>query len=284
MPRSSAFIRTILKVFLMLSAVAALTLLTQVGGIIYLLAWFSNGWIKRRMEAGWKLRLAKLGYWIGLYLMATFLIVPLLARPFGRVPLPVWGDHHLQPLRFFTCLLNRHYVRPELRDAAFEVADGMVDRYPSTTLRYLDANFPFFDGFPLFPHLSHGDGKKLDLAFCYTDPSTGEPRNGSPSWLGYGIYASPEPGEMDKPGVCAAAGHWQYSAISWVVPRWREDGYALDATRTKAMIELFAAHPSIGKIFIEPHLKARLGLGSAKVRYHGCQAVRHDEHVHVQLE
>ena len=33
-----------------------------------------------------------------------------------------------------------------------------------------------------------------------------------------------------------------------------------------------------------PHLKARLGLNSNKVRFHGCHAVRHDDHFHVQLK
>ncbi len=33
----------------------------------------------------------------------------------------------------------------------------------------------------------------------------------------------------------------------------------------------------------KPHLKTRLKLSSAKIRFHGCQAVRHDDHIHVQL-
>ena len=41
---------------------------------------------------------------------------------------------------------------------------------------------------------------------------------------------------------------------------------------------------AIKKIFIEPHLKTRWGLKNyQKIRYHGCHAVRHDDHIHVQL-
>ena len=30
-------------------------------------------------------------------------------------------------------------------------------------IHYLDANFPFINKFPLLPHLSHNDGKKIDI-------------------------------------------------------------------------------------------------------------------------
>ena len=60
--------------------------------------------------------------------------------------------------------------------------------------------------------------------------------------------------------------------------------YRFDEERTKALVLLFAANQSIGKIFIEPHLKQRLHLTSNKIRFHGCRAVRHDDHLHVQLK
>lgn len=273
----------VLNILAIVGVAAILTILTQVGGLVWIVALVSSGWLKRRIQSPWKLRLAKTGYFTGLYLLATVLIVPLLAPLAGRVPLPILGNAALRPLRPFTWLLNRHYVRPELRDAAMAVADQMADRFPGTTLHYLDANFPFIDGFPLIPHLSHGDGRKLDLAFCYTDPSTGDMRNGSPSWLGYGAYAAPLPMERDQPAICAAQGQWQYSIMQAFVPSWSQGSHALDPTRTRAMVDLFAAQSSIHKIFIEPHLQARLHLQSPKIRYHGCQAARHDDHVHVQL-
>lgn len=273
----------ILRWIALFSAAALLSLATQVGGVVLLSAALSNGWLARRVEGRWRRRAAKLGYFTMLYLVTTLLIVPLLAPPFGRVPLPIWEAHNVQPLRLFTCLLNRHYVRTELRDVAYAVGDQMAHRYPGTTLQYLDAGFPFLDGFPLLPHLSHDDGKKLDLAFAYTDPASGEIKNGSPSWLGYGACEGPLPGEKDQPAVCAAGGHWQYGILERCIPFTRRAAYAFDPARTKAMVELFAAEEAIGKIFIEPHLQTRLGLASPKVRYHGCQAVRHDDHVHVPL-
>ncbi len=279
----SPILSRVLKVFAIALVAALLTVLTQVGGVLYLAAIASQGWIERRISHPWKLRLAKLGYFMALYLVATLLIVPLLARPLGRAPLPMWGSGHLRPLRAFTCLLNRHYVRAELREATIAVADQMAARFPGTDLYYLDANFPFWDGFSLLPHRSHDDGKKLDLAFCYMDPATGETKNDSPSWLGYGVYADPKKGEQDQPAICGQGGHWQYSIMQSIVPQWSKDAFELDEARTKAMVELFAAQPAIAKMFIEPHLKARMDLSSPKIRYHGCQAARHDDHLHVQI-
>ena len=63
----------------------------------------------------------------------------------------------------------------------------MYDKYPGTILNYLEANFPFIDKFPLLPHLSHNDGKKLDVSFHYVNAKTGEHTNVVPSWLGYGF-------------------------------------------------------------------------------------------------
>ncbi len=68
------------------------------------------------------------------------------------------------------------------------------------------------------------------------------------------------------------------------VPQGRKDAYPLDEKRTQTMVELFAAQPAISKIFIEPHLKTRLNLNSPKIRFHGCKAARHDDHVHVQID
>ncbi len=123
------------------------------------------------------------------------MIVPLIANPLGRVQLPLTETNHLQPLNILTCLLNRNYVRPELKQAAFDVAKQMNDKFPGTTTNYLDANFPFIDKFPLIPHLSHNDGKKLDFSFCYRDYKTGESTNECPSFIGCGICEEALPDE-----------------------------------------------------------------------------------------
>lgn len=260
-----------------------LTLLTQIGGVVYLLSRWLQRYTDRLTDRTWLQRLYRPGLFLVLYGIATFAVVPLLARPFGRVPLPFRTTQHLQPLTRLTWLLNRQYVRPELREAVYQVAAEMQAAYPGTQLNYLDANFPFFDGFPLFPHLSHNDGKKLDLAFRYFDRATGLPVNESPSAIGYGVCEAPRPGEEDMPAQCAGKGYWQYSCLVNLVPQGNKDRYPFDAAQTKALAARLTAHPAIGKLFIEPHLKARLQLTSPKVRFHGCQAVRHDDHIHVQL-
>ena len=61
-------------------------------------------------------------------------------------------------------------------------------------------------------------------------------------------------------------------------------GFEFAATTTKQMILLFTKEKSIEKMFIEPHPQTRLGLESeTKISLHGCQAVRHDDHLHIQI-
>ena len=66
-----------------------------------------------------------------------------------------------------TDLLNRNYVKPELNTSLQNIAKGLNKKHPGIKLVYLDANFPFFNKFPLLPHLSHNDGKKIDISLIY---------------------------------------------------------------------------------------------------------------------
>jgi hypothetical protein len=183
-----------------------------------------------------------------------------------------------------TCLLNRHYVRPKLKITCEEIASKLQQKYkyPRSEIRYLDANFPFKNGFPLLPHLSHNDGRKLDLSFFYLN-KLGEDTNSKPTFSDYGALEKPRKGEYNTADNCKQKGYWQYSYNQWMTFGIINQ-LDFDAERTKYLTKAFATHPNIGKVFIEPHLKTRLGLENySKIRFHGCQAVRHDDHIHVQL-
>ncbi len=260
---------------------AILTVLTQVGGIIYLLSFATHKFINNKTNHKYPRSFYKFVSFFIIYCIATFALVPLIAKPFGRVPLPVFESNHLQPQNTLTCFLNRHYVNLILRKTAFEVSTQMNEKHPNTIVNYLDANFPFIKGFSLFPHLSHNDGKKLDISFCYIDNKTGDETNECPSFIGYGICEEPRPGEKNTAEYCK--GNWQYSFLRQIIPQGNKKNFSFDSVRTKEIVNLFASNKAIGKIFVEPHLKTRLSLSSSKIRFHGCQAVRHDDHIHVQL-
>jgi hypothetical protein len=260
------------------------TVLTQIGGLVYVINFSTYGFISHKVNNLWLRRVCKLVSFILLYTIATFLIVPVLANPFGRVRLPLSTGNNLRPLTFLTCLLNRNYVREELRAVALQVAADMNKIYPGTVVNYLDCNFPFFNGFPLFPHLSHNDGRKLDLAFCYNDRQTMQETNATPSPIGYGICEEPTAAEKNTAAFCAEKGYWQYSFLKNVVPQGSKNDFLFYPQKTKALVELFANDSRIGKIFIEPHLQSRLHITGTKIRFHGCRAVRHDDHIHVQLK
>lgn len=274
----------VLRVLGILLLIFLLTVLTQVGGIVLVISSVLSWRLNKGVKHIWKRFVIRIGLFATIYLLFVFVIVPLIAKPLGRVPLPLFEHNHVRPANAITFLLNRNYVRPEMRRIVFEVADRLQEKYPGSTLNYLDANFPFIDKFPLFPHLSHSDGKKLDISFFYKDSKTYLNTDEVPSWIGYGICEEPGPGEVNRPMDCKKKGFWQYSALMENLPQGAKKNFIFDEDRTRFMINAFVKEKNLGKILIEPHLKSRLHLTSDKVRLHGCNAVRHDDHIHVQLK
>lgn len=270
-----------LKILLHLLWIALLTLFTQIGGLIWLLALVLHSALRPK----WPVRGLRWLLFAGLYLLATLFIVPPLARLSGRVPLPAFSHPHLRPENIWFCLLNRTYVRPALRRALEDVAQQLQERFPGTVVWYMDANFPFIDGYPLEPHFSHKDGKKVDLSIYWADARSGEPVPGNPSPFGYGAFAGPLPGEYDYTAECERKGYW-YIGLDGdlAAPFYQAERYTFDAPRTRELLRLLAEHPAVVRVLVQPHLKTRLGLSNyGKLRVQGCKAARHDDHAHVEL-
>ncbi|MEM9549375.1 MAG: hypothetical protein AAGA77_25610 [Bacteroidota bacterium] len=143
--------------------VVFLTLVTQIGGVV----WCINLAISSLYNKSNK-KLFSIASFILLYLLFTFAIIPPMANQFGRTPLPANKHGVLAPHTYLTVLSNRHYVTPALKSELEDIANQYAKLNPSLKTIYLDANFPFIDGFPLLPHLSHNDGKKVDLSFIYS--------------------------------------------------------------------------------------------------------------------
>lgn len=209
---------------------------------------------------------------LGLYLAASTVALPRIAPHFGREALPCFAgsERHLQAQSIVYCLANRNYVRPQVKLALRDIADKMAERFPGTTVTYFDANFPFADGFPLLPHLSHKDGRKLDLALFY------QGRKAGGAWpFGYWAFTQPPP-RTDTP--CARDGLLRWN-MAWLQPLL--PAHSLDDSRTRGLIEtILAKTPQ--KILLEPHLVRRLHLEGRGILFAGCHAARHDDHVHIQ--
>lgn len=254
-----------------------LTLLTQIGGLVWLLTLLGAGLLKQQTSGRFLL------LFLSLYISATF--ATYLAAPlFGRVPLACFADGGSFVVRSpFFCVLNRNYVRPEMERAAQALADHVNKRFPGTTTLALDANFPFIDGFPLIPHLSHNDGRKLDIAFYYRDDA-GHFLNGrTRSPVGYFAFQRPLP---NAPLPCAGRNRWltlrwDLAFLQPLFPNWR-----IEAGRTTEAVSWLAtsgADYGVEKVFVEPHLQAELGVAGDRVRFQGCNAARHDDHIHFQV-
>ncbi|MFK7920318.1 MAG: hypothetical protein AB8H47_00090 [Bacteroidia bacterium] len=276
--------KIILKIIGGLLLAALLTLFTQVGAIVVLLWWPISLLLRRTLK---KLKYAKwirTGLFMAWWCLFSLAIIPALAPPLsGREAMPIWSNPQLKPLHIGYALLNRHYVRPQLKTLLEDSAKQLDQTYPGAVIAYLDCCFPFRNGYPLLPHLSHNDGRKADIAFLFKNAQSGEylPLKGK-SVIGYGGCVPPSGKEYDQPAICAQKGYDQYSMLYQLLPQ--IESRVLDTERTREMLRLFAKHPNTGKLLLEPHLKSRLRLSNYNnIRFHGCQAVRHDDHVHVQL-
>ncbi|MDB5556070.1 MAG: DD-peptidase zinc-binding protein [Rhizobium sp.] len=259
-------------------AVLLLTLLTQIGGLAWLLALA----LRRLLPSS--RRSVFLILFSGVYAVAT-LVTHQIAPMFGRVPLPCFTSADLAVRTPFYCTLNRNYVTAELKAAAEAYADHMASSFPGTKTLALDANFPFVTGFPLMPHLSHDDGRKLDLALYYRD-DVGNFRNGETrSPLGYFAFQHQQP-LPNSSQPCAdrrrfISLRWDMNWLQPLFPDWD-----IEPARMKEALQwLSTAGRSHGieKVFIEPHIPARLGVTSGMLRFQGCRAARHDDHIHIQL-
>jgi hypothetical protein len=270
--------------------VVLLTLLTQIGGLVLLLVWGLSRLALPRAMGAWRRAAINAVLFVVAYAAISVLVVPPLAALGGRVPLPC----RTQPDRAFAagsvmlCALNRHYVVPDLVVLLSELSGEIERAFPGTTTLFLDANFPFLNGFPLLPHLSHSDGRKLDLAFYYADAEGRYLPAAMRSPIGYWAFEQPSANDAS---LCGAR--------SWLSLRWDLDflqdkfpDRVLEPRRTTAALQWLLSEGSrfkVDRVFIEPYLAARLGVqglgvqASPALGFQGCRAARHDDHIHIQI-
>jgi hypothetical protein len=263
---------------------AVLTLLTQVGGLAFAICWL----VGRFLPEGSALRRVgiNVGLFAGLYVVLSVFVVPPWAALGGRVPLPcsAESDRPFAAASPAFCWLNRHYVDPRLVTLMTDLSRDVARQFPGTVTLFLDANLPFINGFPLLPHLSHGDGRKLDLAYYYRGPDGSYVPAQTRSPIGY--WAFEQPGAGETPSPCRTD--------TWLTTRWDMQflqglfpARPLDPERTRATLQWLVMQgraANVDRVFIEPYLAVRLGVTSDLLRFQGCRAARHDDHIHIQIK
>lgn len=268
-------IKTFLKIIIHLLISVFLTFTTQIGGVLYLISLL----LISNKKSNYKFK--RTFFFIGLYLITTFLIVPKVAPNFGRVKIAERSK--LEAHSYITKLFNRNYVTPKMQSVLTDISLDINKEFPHLKVIYLDANFPFMDGFPLLPHLSHNDGKKIDLSFIYQNKK-GKTTNLKPSNSGYGIFVEPTKNEINQTNFCKKRGFWQYDFTKYFTLGSFNKNLKLSEKATRKLILKIIENNKVSKLFIEPHLKSRLKLNNSKIRFHGCGAVRHDDHIHLQIK
>lgn len=261
---------------LLLLLVLLLTAATQIGGAVLWLCISAFTRVGRRIEArGPVPRIAAcVGIYLCAYGVASLAAVPL-AGAFGRTPLDcgVLEEASPGPRSILTCLFNRHYVVLPAEQALQTISSEFSGEFKNARIAFLDAGFPFFDWFPILPHVSHGDGRKIDLALMYEGGAA------SPSPIGYWGFVQPRPGD---PRPCTGQEGWLRWDMAWLQPLLPE--LDLDDRRTAELVHALTRSPDVRRVLIETHLRQRLGLDHPKIRFQGCRAARHDDHIHVDFD
>ncbi|NEX91666.1 hypothetical protein [Caulobacter sp. 17J65-9] len=194
--------------------------------------------------------------------------------PAGLVPLPCDGSEPLRPAHGFYCLGDRNYVTPQARQAIIRTARAVHKAYPDTVVTFMDASWPSGKK-PFPPHLSHGDGRQIDLALFYESKDGRRLPKPPGSINGYEDF---EPRPVAEPDPCP--GKWKHRRPDPPKSRtWR-----LDEGRSEFLTRTLIKEGQVRRVLIEPHLEKRFGLwGNAKARFQGCHAARHDDHLHVDF-
>ena len=261
----------LISVLCLILLVLTLTILTQVGGLVLLITLFIGLFFKRNVA------LKTTFVFIGIYFLFTFLIIPIVAPKFGRIK--VQENDQVKLVSTLYVLCNRNYVVPELNDLLQNIGAELADDH--IQLNVLDANFPFIDGFPLLPHRSHNDGRKVDLSLVY-ETSDGQISQEVKSRSGYGVFEEPKGKEPKQYEICKGKGNFYYDLAKYLKLGKVNKDLVFSEKGTRILINTLTSS-DIGKLFVEPHLKQRLGLSHPKIRFHGCKATRHDDHIHIQL-
>lgn len=264
-----------MKNLLHLITITVLTITTQIGGVVYIITLLILHKVKR------KTILKRISLFVLLYLIATFLITPYLAPVFGREKIK--ETDYLKAHSFFYKLANRNYVKPELNQVLHDISSAYGKNNNELKIIHLDANFPFIDKFPLLPHLSHNDGKKIDISLVYQD-TNGKLTDKKKSISGYGVFENPMSVEYNQTTTCQERGYWQYDYSKYLTLGTINNDITFSNNGTRTLVNEVLKKKNISKLFIEPHLKTRLHLTNNKIRFHGCSAVRHDDHIHIQIK
>jgi hypothetical protein len=268
-----------------LLAFFVLTLATQVGGLILVVIWLIGRFAFPQSLQGWRRTSLMAALFVGLYAAASAFVVPHWAALAGRVPLPCRAEADLkfEAAHPLYCALNRHYVDARLVSLLTNLSRAIDRAYPGTPTLFLDANLPFLDGFPLLPHLSHSDGRKLDIAFYYATPSGAYLPGGLRSPIGYWAFEQPD---ASDPSPCRGGSwlslRWDMKALQLLYP-----DRPLEPERTRAALRWLVTEGQqfgVERIFVEPYLAARLGVSSPLLGFQGCRAARHDDHIHIQIK
>ncbi len=278
--------RRIRNIGLFLVAFIVLTAVSQIGGLVLCLSWLIARWVSGgRLTASSPARpLTHVLTFLLIYGIAVFAFVPAVAGALGRERLPCLAttDQPTRAVTALTCLLNRNYAAPATANLAVELSRNLARRFPGTVVGYLDASFPFLDGFPVLPRLGHSNGRSIDLALPYRRAGVGSPVLAS---MSYRYWLQPEP-VPDAPDPCWFATLWgRWLPLGSPAP---DAGAERDPDRLRAMLDWLDSTTVAGglRYVVSRDIATLAGVSSAGSRalVLDCPDAGRPDHVHLEID
>ena len=212
------------------------------------------------------------------YVVSSWLLVPIIASIFGRVPLPCFSHDNipLQSQSTITCLLHRNYVQKHVYTEMIQIAKQMGRHFERTDIRYLSAGFPI-GMLPPFPNQIQQDGLAISMSFLWTDPSKRMSKT-SPSPIGYGSHTlstfSRSCSDTEYMKLLGFSINFRYQ---WLFLSWNKESF-LDEKRSNTLLHYLGRNKKVTAIFLEPELHPIIAKDVEKLFKNPCSWLLHDDH------
>ena len=151
----------------------------------------------------------------------------------------LWREtNHLQPLNILTCLLNRNYVRPELKRQHLMLQNKWTTNSRGRLQTIWTLTFLSLTSFLLFLTLATMTVKNLTFLFVIvTTRQANLQMNVHRLWLRY--LRRGTTWWRKHRWFCVGKGFWQYTFMTKVIAQDNKQDFTFDIEKTRELVNLF---------------------------------------------
>ncbi|GAB5390023.1 MAG: hypothetical protein Alpg2KO_29910 [Alphaproteobacteria bacterium] len=238
----------------------ALLLTTQIGGLLYLVAFIIGMMAKNLFNVHRLVSLAIMLVVLGGGWYAAYLLLPKVSYPSaGTAPTACTPHNGVRAAHQIYCITFRNYADNRVNRVLEDLASKMPqDENKPVEIVVMDSGFPFPHwAFPMLPHSEHRQAVQVDIALWYEGQV-------QPSPIGY--YAFSQPGGENPSANCPDE--------LGTGPLGKQGVPAIDAERTSQALQILSTLPYVERVEVAQHvldLAGEVKEGSV-LTFPGCDA------------